>query len=227
MIAASAGTGAPSYRPQAGRQIGRPTPRRYPPARVSVAERARSGLAERVGSSGAVPERYRRRLEAEILELAKAGLLPRFELILDLYDYASAEGILTGPGRGAVAGSLVCYALGLAEIDPVRHGLIFERFLASGRLEVEVEVTRRTEMVEYLRRRYGNRNVAYLTEWTFQSPGRRINGCRRHESSVAVTERDVGECLITVLLFGPAAAMYANMQEQSKRWIEQRDWPTA
>ncbi len=195
MVAASAGTGAPSYRPQAGAQVSRRAPRRYPSAGLSVAERAYSALAERFGSRDAVRERYRKRLEAEILELAKAGLLPKLELLLDLYNYASAAGIVIGPGRGAVAGSLVCYALGLTEIDPVRHGLIVERFLTSGRLEVEVEVARRTEMVEYLRRRYGNRNVAYLTEWTFESPGRRIIGFRRHESSVAVTVCEVGECL--------------------------------
>lgn len=110
---------------------------------------------------------YRRRLEYELEVITKMGFAGYFLVVWDLVNFAHAEGILTGPGRGSAAGSLVAYALDITQIDPIRYNLLFERFLNPERvsmpdIDIDFCFERRGEVLEYLSRRYGNDHVAQI-----------------------------------------------------------------
>jgi DNA polymerase-3 subunit alpha len=109
-----------------------------------------------------------------------------FLVVQDYVAFAKRNGILVGPGRGSVAGSLVAYVLGITEIDPIQHDLIFERFLNPSRqtmpdIDIDFMDNRRNEIIEYLFERYGTQHVAHII--TFQ----------RMKAKMAV--RDVGRIL--------------------------------
>jgi len=78
-------------------------------------------------------DKYETRLNHELATIEERGVVDYFLAVKELYDWAKQEGIMVGPGRGSVGGSLVAYLLGITQIDPIRHGLMFERFLAPGR----------------------------------------------------------------------------------------------
>ncbi|MBI4549717.1 MAG: DNA polymerase III subunit alpha, partial [Candidatus Omnitrophica bacterium] len=87
--------------------------------------------------------------------------------VWDFIRYAKDKQIPVGPGRGSAAGSLVAYALGITDIDPIRHGLIFERFLNPDRvsmpdIDIDFCYERRDEVIDYVRRKYGQENVAQI-----------------------------------------------------------------
>ncbi|MGB9886621.1 MAG: DNA polymerase III subunit alpha [Moorellales bacterium] len=112
-------------------------------------------------------EEYRRRLEYELEVIFKMGFAGYFLVVWDLVNFAHREGILTGPGRGSAAGSLVAYALGITQIDPLRYDLLFERFLNPERvsmpdIDIDFCFERRGEVLDYLTRRYGGDRVAQI-----------------------------------------------------------------
>ena len=83
-----------------------------------------------------------------------------FLVVADYINWAKAHGIRVGPGRGSGAGSMVAYAMGITELNPLRHGLIFERFLNPERIsmpdiDVDFDERRRDEVIEYVREKYG------------------------------------------------------------------------
>src|SRR5262249_27552102 len=85
----------------------------------------------------------------------------------DFIAYARAKGIAVGPGRGSVAGSLVAFVLGITDIDPIQHGLIFERFLNPERvsmpdIDIDFDDLRRGEVIEYVKSKYGEGNVTQI-----------------------------------------------------------------
>ena len=105
------------------------------------------------------------RTELDIIE--KTGFLNYFLVVWDFIHAAKQMGIPVGPGRGSGAGSLVAYALGITGIDPLRYGLIFERFLSTERIsppdfDVDFCQTRRGEVIEYVKQKYGAENVAQI-----------------------------------------------------------------
>ena len=88
-------------------------------------------------------------------------------IVADFIGYARGLGIPVGPGRGSVVGSLVSYALGITEVDPVEHRLLFERWLNPGRksmpdIDVDFCFERRDEVLEYVRKKYGDDRVAQI-----------------------------------------------------------------
>ncbi len=88
-------------------------------------------------------------------------------IVADFIDYARGLGIPVGPGRGSVVGSLVSYALGITEVDPIEHQLLFERWLNPGRksmpdIDVDFCFERRDEVLEYVRKKYGDDRVAQI-----------------------------------------------------------------
>src|SRR5205823_8462665 len=88
-------------------------------------------------------------------------------IVRDFISYARGRGISVGPGRGSVAGSLVAYALGITDIDPLRHGLIFERFLNPERvsmpdIDIDFDDLRRGEVIDYVKEKYGDHNVTQI-----------------------------------------------------------------
>lgn len=123
-----------------------------------------SGLEKRLGS---VPEPYRNRLDHELAVIASMGYSDYFLITADFIAYAASKGILTGPGRGSSAGSLVAYALRITDVDPIEYGLIFERFLNPERvtmpdIDVDFADHRRHEVIEYVADKYGRDHVAQI-----------------------------------------------------------------
>lgn len=117
-------------------------------------------------ASSPVPEsEYRERLQAEMSLLVDRDLCGYFLMVGDYVRWAKGQGILVGPGRGSGGGSLVAYLIGIIAIDPVRHGLLFERFLNPGRdqmpdFDVDFPASRRDAVQGYLLQRYGADHVA-------------------------------------------------------------------
>ena len=118
-------------------------------------------------SVGEVMNEYNKRLRHELKALHKQRFVGYFLIIYDIYSWARAQNIMCGPGRGSVAGSLVAFLLGLTSVDPIEHGLIFERFINPDRIDMpdcdmDFEDGRRQEIIEYLRTRYGYDKVAQI-----------------------------------------------------------------
>jgi DNA polymerase III subunit alpha len=130
-------------------------------------ELCRRGLRERYGARVDSDSDLRRRLEYEISVIEKTGFVSYFLIVWDFINYARQQGIPVGPGRGSAAGSLIAYALRITDIDPLRYGLIFERFLNPERIsppdiDVDFCMERRGEVIEYVRRKYGERCVSQI-----------------------------------------------------------------
>jgi DNA polymerase-3 subunit alpha len=107
------------------------------------------------------------RLAFELDVIAKMGFPGYFLVVKDIVDFARSKGIPVGPGRGSAAGCLVLYCLGITDIDPLRYGLLFERFLTTERVslpdvDVDFSDTRRQEVIDYIRQRYGEDSVAQI-----------------------------------------------------------------
>ncbi|MBR3040334.1 MAG: DNA polymerase III subunit alpha [Lachnospiraceae bacterium] len=113
----------------------------------------------------------------EISVIEKMGYVDYFLIVWDFINYAKEHGIAVGPGRGSAAGSLVSYCLHITDIDPVRYSLLFERFLNPERvsmpdIDVDFCVERRGEVIDYVRRKYGEDNVAQIVTFgTLQARG--------------------------------------------------------
>ncbi len=105
-------------------------------------------------------ERYRQRLDYEVSLIKDMGFPGYFLIVADFIRYAKQNNIPVGPGRGSAAGSLVAYALGITNLDPIEHGLIFERFLNPARksmpdIDVDFCINGREEVFKYVAERYG------------------------------------------------------------------------
>ncbi|MFM8295588.1 MAG: DNA polymerase III subunit alpha [Microcystaceae cyanobacterium] len=134
-----------------------------------VEEIAWQGLLDRMKckSRQEVAEVYRERLEYELKMLQHMGFCTYFLVVWDYIKYARDHGIPVGPGRGSAAGSLVAYCMRITNIDPVHHGLLFERFLNPERksmpdVDTDFCIERRDEMIKYVTEKYGEANVAQI-----------------------------------------------------------------
>ncbi len=110
---------------------------------------------------------YVKRLEKELDVIKRMGFSDYFLIVWDVVAYAKKNGIQTGAGRGSAAGSLVAYALGIIEVDPIKYHLIFERFLNEERfsppdIDLDFPDNKREEIIDYLQNRYGSKNVAQI-----------------------------------------------------------------
>ena len=126
---------------------------------------AQKGLAEKI--SGSIPAQYQERLSYELDVMIKMGFPGYFLVVADLVSHAKRQGIRVGPGRGSAAGSLVSYALGITALDPLEHGLLFERFLNPERIsmpdiDLDFDERRRSEMIRYAIEKYGEDRVAQI-----------------------------------------------------------------
>ena len=124
-----------------------------------------AGLARRFPSG--VPQQYVDRAEYESKVICEKGYPSYFLIVADLIDYARSVDIRVGPGRGSAAGSLVAYALGITNIDPIPYGLLFERFLNPERvsmpdIDIDFDDRRRGEMLRYAANRWGSDRVAQV-----------------------------------------------------------------
>jgi DNA polymerase III alpha subunit len=127
---------------------------------------ARAGQAARL-AKGHIAEwnpTYEARLQHELKAIAEKGFESYFYVVADLIAWAKRH-MLVGPGRGSSAGSLVCYVLGITEVDPLPHGLLFERFIDLTRKDlpdIDIDFSQQHLCFEYLSHKYGARNVARL-----------------------------------------------------------------
>ena len=130
---------------------------------------ANEGLAARCG--GEVSPEYQARLDYELSVMITMGFPGYFLVVADLCSHARDVGIRVGPGRGSAAGSLVSYALGITQLDPIRHGLLFERFLNPERIsmpdiDLDFDERRRSEMIQYATDTYGEDRVAQIITYS-------------------------------------------------------------
>ncbi|MBW4521055.1 MAG: DNA polymerase III subunit alpha [Scytolyngbya sp. HA4215-MV1] len=132
-------------------------------------EVAWAGLLKRRNcqSREAVELEYRDRMEYELAMMQRMGFATYFLVVWDYIKYARDHNIPVGPGRGSAAGSLVAYAMGITNIDPVHHGLLFERFLNPERksmpdIDTDFCIERRDEVIQYVTEKYGTERVAQI-----------------------------------------------------------------
>ncbi|MDT5069865.1 MAG: polymerase subunit alpha [Mycobacterium sp.] len=124
-----------------------------------------AGLARRFPAG--VPQDYVDRAEYECTVICDKGYPSYFLIVADLIEYARSVDIRVGPGRGSAAGSLVAYAMGITNIDPIKYGLLFERFLNPERasmpdIDIDFDDRRRGEMLRYAANKWGSDRVAQV-----------------------------------------------------------------
>ena len=135
-----------------------------------LANLALAGLEEkRLNSNWLGNDIYEQRLDEELSIIKDKKFAPYFLVVSNMINWAKKEDIMVGPGRGSAAGSLVCYLLGITDIDPIEHGLLFFRFINPERndfpdIDTDIQDSRRDEVKDYLVRQY--RHVASIA--TFQ-----------------------------------------------------------
>ncbi|MEO8745268.1 MAG: DNA polymerase III subunit alpha [Candidatus Dormiibacterota bacterium] len=126
------------------------------------------GLGWRYGEANAAT---RERADVELSVISQTGYASYFLIVWDFYKFARHQGIMVGPGRGSAAGSLVSYCLGITNLDPIQHGLIFERFLNIDRvsmpdIDCDFSVEGREKVIRYVSEKYGSDRVAQIITFT-------------------------------------------------------------
>lgn len=131
------------------------------------------GLNKRLDNN--ITKEYQDRLIHELDVIKSLGFERYFLIVYDFVLYAHQNNILVGPGRGSAAGSLVSYAIGITNVDPVKYNLLFERFLNIDRvtmpdIDIDFDSERRDEIITYLKNKYGELNVLSILTYSTQRP---------------------------------------------------------
>jgi len=146
---------------------------------------AQKGLEKRLNNK--VIKEYQERLKSELNTIIKMGFEDYFLIVWDFVRESKKRGLLIGPGKGSAGGSLVSYALGITEIDPIEYGLLFERFLNPERItmpdiDIDFPDDRRKEIIEYVKEKYGSERVGEIITFgtfgaksAFRDVGRTLN----------------------------------------------------
>ncbi|MDO5440684.1 MAG: PHP domain-containing protein, partial [Erysipelotrichaceae bacterium] len=155
---------------------------------------AKAGLQRRLHN--VVTKEYASRLDYELSVILKMHFEDYFLIVYDFILYAKKNGIMVGPGRGSAGGSLVAYCLGITDIDPIKYGLLFERFLNPERIsmpdiDTDFPDDRRDEVFEYVKNKYGLDHVAHIitygtlkTKQVLRDVGRVLNYNARELDSI-------------------------------------------
>lgn len=143
---------------------------------------AGEGLKRRYGDP--VPAEARERMEFELGVIEEMGFPSYFLIVWDFVHYAKENGISVGPGRGSAAGSIVSYSLGITDLDPVEHDLLFERFLNPGRksmpdIDIDFSVRGRDRMIAYVTEKYGSDSVAQIITFGKMAPRAAVRDAAR------------------------------------------------
>lgn len=122
-----------------------------------------------------ITDEYETRLNYELEIVKKMNFSGYFLIVMDFINKAKELGVLVGPGRGSAAGSLVCYALGITEVDPIIYNLFFERFLNPSRIsmpdiDIDFQDDRRDELIQYAKEKYGENSVAQIITFNKLAP---------------------------------------------------------
>lgn len=137
--------------------------------------------------------KYHERLEYELGVLERMGFAGYFLLVADLVQWSKDNGIIVGPGRGSVGGSLVAFIMGITEVDPIRFNLLFERFINPGRkdlpdADLDFMSERRHEVIGYLQLRYGAPNVGGISNYNTLNSA---SALRDVGKAIGVPDRDM------------------------------------
>jgi len=140
-----------------------PIPEGYT-AESYLKELAEKGLKERYKR---MDKRIQDRFKMELEVIKSMGFSTYFLIVWDFIRFAKSVGITVGPGRGSAAGSIVAYSLGITNVDPIKYGLLFERFLNRSRvsmpdIDIDFDGDRRDEVIKYVRKKYGEDRVAQI-----------------------------------------------------------------
>ncbi|HSE08907.1 MAG TPA: DNA polymerase III subunit alpha [Nocardioidaceae bacterium] len=119
---------------------------------------------------GGIPDEVRKQAEFELGVITQMGFPGYFLVVADFINWAKDNGIRVGPGRGSGAGSMVAYAMRITDLDPLKHGLIFERFLNPDRIsmpdfDIDFDERRRGEVIKYVTEKYGDDRVSYIVTY--------------------------------------------------------------
>lgn len=160
-----------------------PTPDGYSDSAAYFHARVLAGAHRRYGD-GELPAEVRARLNEEVRVVQGMGMLDYFLIVDDMVSWARSQGILVGAGRGSAGGSMLAYCLGIHDVDPLRHGLLFERFLDPGRvgmpdIDTDFEAARRPEVFEYLARKWGADKVARIGTFSFSRAKKALKDAAR------------------------------------------------
>ncbi|MCZ8536275.1 DNA polymerase III subunit alpha [Paenisporosarcina quisquiliarum] len=183
-------------------------------------EKCISGLQQRLSL---VNEPYKKRLEMELNVINQMGYADYFLIVADFMEYAKNNQILTGPGRGSSASSLVAYSLYITHVDPLEYGLLFERFLNPERItmpDIDIDFAdhRRQEVIQYVAKKYGSTHVAQIVTFgtlTAKAAARDVARVFGFDSSVL-------EMISKQLPNKPGISFEeaVNSSENLKKWIE-------
>jgi len=146
-----------------------PIPQGYKNEWEYIKKRTFEGLKERYGE---LSDDVIKRAEHELTIIRDMGFLSYYAIVADFTDAARERGVRVGPGRGSGASSIVAYALGITNIDPLRYGLLFERFLNPERVslpdfDIDFDDTGRDRVIEYVHEKYGEDSVAQIITFNF------------------------------------------------------------
>lgn len=132
----------------------------------------RDKIASKVNNNEQMTNEYAERIKYELSVLQNAGLSSYFLIIQDILKYVRSNSWLPGPGRGSAAGCMVSYLVGITAIDPIKYGLIFDRFYNSGRnsadhismpdIDVDVPINKREDVINYIKEKYGHDKVSQM-----------------------------------------------------------------
>jgi len=178
-------------------------------------------------------QKYLERLKYEIGVIKKLGFVKYFLMVDDIIRYARSIGIMVGPARGSAAGSLICYLMGITQVDPLVHGLIFERFLNPERIDlpdidVDFQDDRREEVFEYIRTKYGYEYTANINtvgmlsmSSAFRDVARTfgIDNFKINHLSKQIEDADSFDSVPDLVKFRKANKDNANIVEQAKKLV--------
>ena len=165
------------------------------PSKDYLVSLCKEGLRRRLKDN--VTKEYAERLDYELSIILKMHFEDYFLIVYDFILFAKKNNILVGPGRGSGAGSLVAYCLGITDIDPIKYGLIFERFLNPERIsmpdiDTDFPDDRRDEVIEYVRDKYGKDHVGHIITYgtlkakqVLRDVGRALNYTTKEVDSIA------------------------------------------
>lgn len=181
-------------------------------------ELAEKGKARRLalGHLPAWPREYEDRLQRELREIEAKAFESYFIVVADLVNWAK-ERMLVGPGRGSSAGSLLCYLLGITEVDPIPHGLLFERFIDVTRkdlpdIDIDFSDAKRDECFDYLAAKYGRDNVARIGNVNTLKPRSAIaEVCKRF----GIPDHERFDLLNVLIEHSSGSSLYGKSLEQA------------
>ncbi|MCY6483285.1 DNA polymerase III subunit alpha [Clostridium aestuarii] len=182
------------------------------------------GLKERYTH---IDEKLKDRLEYELGVIKQMGYVDYFLIVWDFFRFSNEKGIMTGPGRGSAAGSLVAYTLGITKIDPIKYNLIFERFLNPDRVSMpdidsDFCYERRGEVIDYVVEKYGKENVAQIVTFGTMAARACIRDVGRAMNYSYVEVDKIAKMIPTVLGITIDKALEMNQELKNNYDTDQR-----